>query len=350
MMETDLTTTVADTAVPSLSLCMIVKNEEFFLARCLDAVKGHVDEIIIVDTGSTDATRDIAADFTDKVYDFEWIDDFAAARNFSVEQASGDWILVLDADELISEQDLDVVRAEIRQTSMDAFFLIQYNYNNDNLVKGWVPVAQKTVYTGDYAGYRRNPIGRLFRNRKNIYYDGAVHEVIDAALEGLRFATLEVPIHHHMDDNPQKRKEDRQLNYLRMIERKLEQGPDGRLAASAGAVCMYYKHDYAQAIKYFQQAVELDYNVDESREGLAEAHYRLEQFPEASAIYTQLYQSGYASFSLCTNLANLSVRGGQYHQASQLLKLALSQGELGDEVASRIKHNISYLEAKTDSF
>ena len=342
--------TVADAAAPSLSLCMIVKDEEFFLARCLGAVKNYVDEIIIVDTGSTDATRDIAADFTDKIYDFEWIDDFAAARNFSLEQASGDWILVLDADELVSEQDLEMLRAKIRQTSMDAFFLIQYNYNNDSLAKEWVPVAQKTAYTGDYAGYRRNPIGRLFRTGKNIRYNGAVHEVIDAALDGLSSATLEVPIHHHMDDNPHKRKEDRQLNYLRLIEHILQQGPDGRLAASAGAVCMYYKQDYAQAIKYFQQAVELDYNVDESRESLAEAHYRLEQFPEASAIYTKLYQDGYTSFSLCTNLANLSVRGGQYHQALQLLKLALSQGELGEEVKSRIEHNISYLETKADSF
>ena len=89
----------------------------------------------------------------------------------------------------------------------------------------------------------------------------------------------------------------------------MSRGPDGRLAASAGAVCMYYKHDYAQAINYFQQAVELEYNVDESREGLAEAHYRLEQFPEASAIYTQLYQGGYAS-SACAPIWPTCQSGG----------------------------------------
>lgn len=66
----------------TVSLCMIVKNEEDILARCLDSLKGLMDEIIIVDTGSTDRTKEIAANYTDKIYDFSWCDDFAAARNF----------------------------------------------------------------------------------------------------------------------------------------------------------------------------------------------------------------------------------------------------------------------------
>lgn len=73
----------------TISLCMIVRNEEKVLARCLESVRGCVDEIIIVDTGSSDGTKEIAARFTDKIYDFEWIDDFSAARNYSFEQATG---------------------------------------------------------------------------------------------------------------------------------------------------------------------------------------------------------------------------------------------------------------------
>ncbi len=91
---------------PTVSLCMIVKNEEEFLARCLDNVKTIVDEMIIVDTGSTDRTRDIATVFGAKVFDFEWTDDFATARNFSISKAKGDWILIMDADEVISPQGL----------------------------------------------------------------------------------------------------------------------------------------------------------------------------------------------------------------------------------------------------
>ena len=85
----------------SISLCMIVKNEEDVLARCLDSAAGLVDEIVIVDTGSTDRTREIAARYTDKIFDFPWRDDFAAARNESFSHAAMDYCLWLDADEVV---------------------------------------------------------------------------------------------------------------------------------------------------------------------------------------------------------------------------------------------------------
>ncbi|NLT57471.1 MAG: glycosyltransferase family 2 protein [Clostridiales bacterium] len=86
----------------TISLCMIVKNEEAVLARCLDSVQKAVDEIVLVDTGSTDATKEIAARYTDRVYDFPWVDDFSAARNFAFEKATMDYQLWLDADDLLA--------------------------------------------------------------------------------------------------------------------------------------------------------------------------------------------------------------------------------------------------------
>jgi len=91
--------------MPTISLCMIVKNEEETLARCLDSIKDIVDEIVIVDTGSIDQTKEIARKYTDKVYDFEWIDDFSAARNFSFSKAAMDYIMWMDADDIILGQD-----------------------------------------------------------------------------------------------------------------------------------------------------------------------------------------------------------------------------------------------------
>ena len=81
----------------TISLCMIVKNEEKLLARCLDSVADLMDEIIIVDTGSTDRTKEIAARYTDKVFDFAWVNDFAAARNFAFSKASMKYIYSADA-------------------------------------------------------------------------------------------------------------------------------------------------------------------------------------------------------------------------------------------------------------
>ena len=89
----------------SISLCMIVKNEEDVLGRCLDSVADLVDEIVIVDTGSTDRTREIAARFTDQIFDFPWQDDFAAARNESFAHATMDYCMWLDADDVLLEED-----------------------------------------------------------------------------------------------------------------------------------------------------------------------------------------------------------------------------------------------------
>ena len=87
----------------SISMCMIVKNEQDILARCLDSYAGTYDELIIVDTGSTDNTKEIAAHYTDKIYDFEWINDFSAARNFAFSKAECDYIFSADADEVLDD-------------------------------------------------------------------------------------------------------------------------------------------------------------------------------------------------------------------------------------------------------
>lgn len=89
----------------TISLCMIVKNEEDVIERCLNSVASLIDEIIIVDTGSTDSTKDLVKNFTNKIYDFEWINDFSAARNFAFDQATMDYILWLDADDIIPPKD-----------------------------------------------------------------------------------------------------------------------------------------------------------------------------------------------------------------------------------------------------
>jgi glycosyltransferase involved in cell wall biosynthesis len=87
----------------TLSVCIIAKNESEVIGRCLDCVKSFADEIVVVDTGSTDNTKEIASKYTDKVFDFEWIDDFAAARNFSFSKATKDYVMWLDCDDIIDE-------------------------------------------------------------------------------------------------------------------------------------------------------------------------------------------------------------------------------------------------------
>lgn len=119
--------------MPTISLCMIVKNEEKTLARCLDCVHGIADEIVIADTGSTDGTKEIAQKYTDRIYDYQWSDDFSAARNFSYEKATMDYILWLDADDVLLEIDRDrfMHLKKVLDENIDAV-MMRYNIEFDS--------------------------------------------------------------------------------------------------------------------------------------------------------------------------------------------------------------------------
>lgn len=107
-----------------ISLCMIVRDEEKHLGRCLASVSGLVNEIIIVDTGSKDRTNEVARQFNSKILYYNWTDDFAAARNFGLEQAKGEWILVLDGDEYLEESTAHRISALTdRPDAPDAYLL-----------------------------------------------------------------------------------------------------------------------------------------------------------------------------------------------------------------------------------
>jgi glycosyltransferase involved in cell wall biosynthesis len=116
----------------TISLCMIVKNEEDTLGRCLKSVKDIVDEIIIVDTGSSDRTKEVAGSFTSKIYDFKWIDDFSAARNYSCSKATMDYIMWLDADDVILEEDaLKIQQLKVTIAHNVDIVMMKYNYSFD---------------------------------------------------------------------------------------------------------------------------------------------------------------------------------------------------------------------------
>ncbi len=186
--------------MPTLSLCMIVKDEEKNLKQCLESVQGLADEIIIVDTGSSDKTKEIAAKFTGKIYDFQWCDDFSAARNFSLKQAAGEWILVLDADEIITEEDHQAIKAAISKEGIAAYFVVTRNYSNDSSLSGWQPCGDK--FARQFQGWHPSVKIRLFRNRCRdcqVQFVGKMHEMVEEeALSKIgRIEMLSIPIHHY---------------------------------------------------------------------------------------------------------------------------------------------------------
>ena len=98
-----------------ISVCIIAKNEEKYIEDCLKKLQPYGFEIVVTDTGSTDRTREIAEKYADKVLDFEWINDFSAARNFCASQASNNWVLALDCDEYMESVDLMIIRIQMQQ-------------------------------------------------------------------------------------------------------------------------------------------------------------------------------------------------------------------------------------------
>ncbi|WP_409346272.1 glycosyltransferase [Paenibacillus sp. MBLB4367] len=147
----------------SVSLCMIVKNEEQTLRRCLDSIHALVDEIVIVDTGSEDGTKDIARAYTTRIYDFEWVDDFAKARNFAFGMATKEFILWLDADDRLLSEDGDKLRKLLGGLDWDAD-AVSMPY-----LLGFDEQGNVT------ASLRRN---RLVRRSCNFRWEGAVHEYL----------------------------------------------------------------------------------------------------------------------------------------------------------------------------
>lgn len=185
----------------SFSLCMIVKDEEQHLSRCLGSAKPVVDEMIVVDTGSTDRTRDIAKVFGAKVYDFKWTDDFSAARNYSLSKAKGNWIFVLDADEVISSIDYENLADAVKSCSKEpvAYAITTRNYVRPVNVPEWV--ANDGKYREEEAGTGWYPSTkvRLFTNDPAIRFEGRVHELVEPSLKhiGIKPTPCPVPVHHY---------------------------------------------------------------------------------------------------------------------------------------------------------
>ena len=147
----------------TISLCMIVKDEQAVLGRCLDSVAEAVDEIIIVDTGSSDATKEIAAKYTDKIYDFKWIDDFSAARNYSFSKATKEFAMWLDADDVLTPEDLSAL-IELKKTISDDVDVVMMRYITSFDENG----------KPAFSFYR----GRLIRRSIPFSWQGRVHEAI----------------------------------------------------------------------------------------------------------------------------------------------------------------------------
>lgn len=337
-----------------LSLAMIVKNEAENLPRCLNSVKNCVDEMIIVDTGSTDNTKEIALSYGAKVYDYQWNDDFAEARNYGLQYVSGDWILVLDADEVFNSQVISQIQPLMEK--------------DNSLVINLIREEIGTI-SSPYSS-----LSRLFRRHPDIRFSRPYHALIDDSVIALKqkqqfwqiFDLVEVAIQHYGYQPQIIAQQEKSQRALKAMESYFAQNPQdayvcsklGALYVSLGEVKKGLKllktglksnlatptilfelhyhlantyvklHNISQAVKHYQKAIALPI-LGKLKLGayhnFGSLCYQRGEYQQALNLYRQCitiephYALAYYNLGLTYRaMGNISLAMETYHQAIKL--------------------------------
>lgn len=224
-----------------LSICIITKNEQNNLDRCLHSLSEFPFELVVADTGSTDHTLEIARKYTNSVYEFAWCDDFSKAKNYVVSKASHDMVFILDSDEYVRHIHLKKL-AELIQKFPEKVGRIQL-YNQ--------------LEQGHEIRESKEYINRIF-NRKLFRYEGRIHEQIVSA-NGKPYSTYLAPVtinHSGYLLSEEARVQKAQRN-IQLLEQELKQGVDPYILSQLGK-SYYIIHNYQKATKYFGEALSFD--------------------------------------------------------------------------------------------
>lgn len=223
---------------------MIVKNEQNNIGRCLKAISYFVNEIVIVDTGSTDNTKKIAQEYTNMVFDFEWCNDFSKARNFSIEKASNDWILVLDADEFLVDFDAESIKV----------------IYDDPMIIGKIKIINHFDDLND-AKKSMEKVGRIF-NRNFYKYEGIIHEQLVPMKEcNYRYKLVELEVKHIGYTDEIIKSTNKHYRNIKLLNYSLDfKGKDPYIYYQLGK-SYYMLKDYGNAVSAFEDALEFDIDI-----------------------------------------------------------------------------------------
>ncbi|MFH1624853.1 MAG: tetratricopeptide repeat protein [Pseudomonadota bacterium] len=301
----------------NLGLSMIVKNEEECLARCLNSVESIVDEIVIVDTGSEDRTVEIARSYGAKTVNFPWNDDFGEARNVSLRHATKDWILVLDADEVISEADLSPLKGLTENGNAYGYKLIQRSYSNKPNIVRWQPNPRDYPEGQDYQGYFPSPLVRLFRNDPRVYFRGKIHETVEESLidHGLTIVHTDIPIHHYGAVRGELYFQRKLQRYIRLERKNIEDNPRDWPSLSRLGSLYLEQGETGKARGVFEKVMEMAPDIPEVYRGLALVCEEEGKTEEAVNVYSRAVEVNPRNAPLRYNYGKLLEKIGKLHQA-----------------------------------
>jgi tetratricopeptide (TPR) repeat protein len=313
--------------VPTLSVCLIVKNEEAHLARCLASVRALADEIVVVDTGSTDRTVDVAHSFGARLFDLVWPDDFSAARNFAIAQAGGDWILSIDADESIAARDHGRIRDLLARQDLDVIVASQRHYLTASAVVGWQPGAGGYDEGAPYPGFLDIGCARLFRNRPWLRFRNRVHEEVASTdpAQPVAWGRGEFVIHHYGKAGDRDLLRGKAEAYLKLGMAKAAEHPDDPQAHYELGVQYFELDQPAAALAAFARVLAVSGETPSGTTGRAfdDTHLRI------AMCHRQLTQPEQALAALA-----LAARAVPQRAAEIALEEGNAHRALGDDAAA----------------
>lgn len=310
----------------SISLCMIVKNEEEVLGRCLDSIRQSVDEIIIVDTGSTDRTVCEAEKYTDKIYHFEWRDDFSAARNYALERGSCDYLMWMDADDVLPEGEAGRLKELKNSLDGDTDFVM-------------LPYAAAFHDDGSpsFLYYRE----RIIRNGKGHLFKGRVHEAIP--VKG-KLVYSDIRIEHRKTGRSDG---NRNLRIYEEMEKNKEKF-DGRSLYYYGRELVSHK-SYEKAVLMLEKFMDSpdgwkENKIDATRE-LAVCYYRIGKPDHALKSLLRALEFDVPRGETCCSLGYHFMDRGRYEEAAYWFRQALAAKKADHEGAFIIEDCYGFIPA-----
>ena len=306
-------------STPTISACMMVKNEEGFLPQCLNSIKDHVDEIVVLDTGSTDRTVEIAMEFGAKVHHHPWEDNFSKHRNQSISYASGDWILIIDADEEIDKESAPLIRKLVSEARTAG---ITFNVRS---------------YLDGAAYYTEGSSLRLFRNGHGFHYRGYVHNQL---IYRERFTPSSIILWHHGYDLSPDQLKAKQQRSLALLEKQLKEYPDDLPTRHHLAMTLLACEEYETAYQEAKLTVDGMKSRGDSDSYFSWTYFvavtalmKLERYDEADALAQEAIQYFHWSIDIHYCLTQIKLIRHEHHK---VLKHGHTFFKLRDELQKDI--------------
>jgi glycosyltransferase involved in cell wall biosynthesis len=321
---------------------MIVKDEEKWLEGCVDGVKPILDEIIIADTGSNDRTPQIAERLGAKLFHYKWDNNFSNARNFAISKASGDWILSLDADERIVEQDLPKVKALAGNKHFDGFSFLIRDYTNNQFLENFVALQPGDRYgsqSAGFSGYKQARLVRMFRNN-GILFEREIHEVVEHSIRnrGGRILETDIPIHHLGELRGVS--ESKLEKYGELSSSRIQSNPNDPKDNFDLGYLYFRKGDYEKSEYFYKRAIKLKPDYLEAHFGLGEAYASQGKYQEAVEVNRRILELSPKNAAAYYNLGELYMGLGKPGLAKEMYEKALELGSPQKERILEVLENI----------